>query len=354
MKIQAGRADGFVARPPAECRALLLYGPDAGLVRERLTAATKAIAQDASDPFRVAELSPSSLKDDPARLGDEAAALSLTGGQRVVRVLNAPDSLAGLIGDFLAHPKGEALVIVTAGELGPKSPLRKMFEDEPKAAAIACYADEGQGLDSLITQHLAKQNIRINADALQLLAGRLGSDRMMVRSELDKLALYIGAAGTVSLADIEAAMGDGAEATQDELSMAVLSGDQAAAQTALERLFREGTAPVGILRSVGRQVQRLHLASGQVRLGKSPEQAIDSLRPPVFFKYKPVMTQQVRQWTVERLGQAMDLLLQAEMDCKTTGMPAEAVCGRALMQITRAAPGSNVRGRGSPPPRRAG
>ncbi len=349
MKIQAGRADGFVARPPPDCRAILLYGPDAGLVRERLTIATKAIAADVSDPFRVAELSPSLLKDDPARLRDEAAALSLTGGQRVVRVLNAPDSLAGLLGDFLAKPIGDALILITAGELGPKSPLRKLFEDEPAGAAIACYADEGQGLDGLITQHLAKQNLRINPDALQVLAARLGADRLMVRSELDKLALYVGNAGAVTLTDIQECMGDGAEATQDELAMAVMSGRQAEAQTALERLLREGTAAVGILRSVGRHVQRLHLASGHVRKGKSPDQAIDSLRPPVFFKHKSNMASQLRGWSPERLAQAMEMLVQAELDCKTTGMPADAVCGRVLMQITRAAPQSR-----SPAPRRAG
>jgi DNA polymerase-3 subunit delta len=350
MKIQAGRADAFVSKPPADCRALLLYGPDAGLVRERLNIATKAIAGDISDPFRVADLAPSLLKDDPARLGDEAAALSLTGGQRVVRVLNAPDSLSGLFGDFLAHPVGEALIIVTAAELGPKSPLRKLFEEESKAAALACYADEGQGLDSLITQHLAKQNIRINPEALQILAGRLGSDRMMVRSELDKLTLYIGAeGGTITPADIQACMGDGAEATQDELAMAVMSGNQTGAQTALERLLREGTNAVGILRAIARYVQRLHLATGQMQKGKSAEQAIETLRPPVFFKHKTPMAQQLKGWTPQRLAQAMEMLVQAELDCKTTGMPADAVCGRTLMQITRAAP----QGR-SAPPRRAG
>ncbi|TAN58669.1 MAG: DNA polymerase III subunit delta, partial [Rhodospirillales bacterium] len=286
---------------------------------------------------------------DPARLGDEAAALSLTGGRRVVRILNAPDSLAGLLGDFLARPLGEALVIVTAGELGPRSPLRKLFEDEARAAALACYADEGQGLDGLITQHLAKQSIRIAPEALAMLAGRLGADRMMVRSELDKLALFMGGPGTVTPADIQESMGDGAEATQDELAMAVMSGEQTRAQTALERLVREGTAAVAILRSVARHVQRLHLASGHVRQGKSPDQAVDGLRPPVFFKNKPAMTAQVRSWPPERLAQAMDMLVQAELDCKTTGMPAEAVCGRALMQITRAAPQAR-----SPSPRRAG
>lgn len=349
MKVQAGRADAFVNQPPPECRALLLYGPDAGLVRERLQAATKAVAKDVSDPFRVAELSAAQLKDDPARLSDEAAALSLTGGQRVVRILNAPDTLAGLIGDFLSDPKGDALVVVTAGELGPRSPLRKLFEEEPKAAAVACYADEGQGLDALITQQLSKQGIRIQPDALAILAGRLGSDRMMVRSEVDKLALYMGEPGTVTSADIQAAMGDGGEATQDELSMAVMGGNQAVAQTALERLLREGTQPVAILRAVGRHVLRLHLASGQVRQGKSAEQAIDGLKPPVFFKHKGAMVQQLRGWPPERLAQAMDMLIEAELNCKTTGMPADAVCGRALMQITRAAPRPS-----SPAPRRAG
>src|SRR6185437_14009910 len=109
MKI-TGRADAFVAKPdPALC-AILIYGPDAGLVRERLNALTKSVAGAVDDPFRVVEFSADALRDDPARLSDEAAALSFTGGRRVVRVRDASDTVAEVFSDFVDDPKGEALI----------------------------------------------------------------------------------------------------------------------------------------------------------------------------------------------------------------------------------------------------
>ena len=86
MKIAAGQIDGFLHRPDPQIRAVLLYGPDAGLVRERADTLAKTICPELHDPFRVAELTGAVLAADPARLVDEAAQISLMGGRRVVRL----------------------------------------------------------------------------------------------------------------------------------------------------------------------------------------------------------------------------------------------------------------------------
>ncbi|MEL0114134.1 MAG: hypothetical protein VW835_20575, partial [Rickettsiales bacterium] len=87
-------ADGIVGSPPAQLRALLIYGPDSGLVRERAETATKAVAGNLSDPFLVAEFTSAALKFEPSRIADEAASMALGGGRRVVRLRDATDSVA--------------------------------------------------------------------------------------------------------------------------------------------------------------------------------------------------------------------------------------------------------------------
>ena len=86
MKLAAARVEGFLRQPDPEIHAVLLYGPDAGLVRERAETLARGVCPDLHDPFRVAELSGGMLVSDPARLADEAAQISLMGGRRVVRV----------------------------------------------------------------------------------------------------------------------------------------------------------------------------------------------------------------------------------------------------------------------------
>ena len=107
MRLPPARIAGFLQRPDPEIRSVLLYGPDEGLVRERAEAVARSVCPDLRDPFRVADLTAGVLAADPARLADEAAQLSLTGGRRVVRVRGAGDALAKLFAAFLESTPGE-------------------------------------------------------------------------------------------------------------------------------------------------------------------------------------------------------------------------------------------------------
>src|SRR5258708_30784144 len=121
MKLEARAAEGFIARPDASVRAVLLYGSDAGLIRERGDRLARAVVEDLRDPFRVADLGQRALLDDPARLHDEAAALSFTGGRPGGRVRDAGDGVAARFESFFAEPVGELLLVVGAGDLGRRS-----------------------------------------------------------------------------------------------------------------------------------------------------------------------------------------------------------------------------------------
>ena len=83
-------------------RVILLYGPDAGLVRERAEALAKKTVTDLQDPFRVALLTGAMIAEDPARLIDEMAAQAFGGGRRLVRVQQAVESLAAPLATLLA------------------------------------------------------------------------------------------------------------------------------------------------------------------------------------------------------------------------------------------------------------
>lgn len=337
MKLSGAKAENFLKAPDPAARAILVFGPDNGLVRERVVRLVRTAVDDPSDPFRVAELTPAVLKDDPARLADEAAALALTGGRRAVVVRDGGDSLSSLFQGFLANPMGDALVVVEAGDLGPRSSLRKLFEGADNAAALASYGDEGGSLQHVIQEELKAAGLAVEPDALAFLMDHLGGDRRLTRAELQKLAIYMGGPGRVRLDDALACIGDTASLSMDDLALATAEGDHATAQRVLDRLFREGTHAVGVLRALSRHFQRLHLASGLMAQGKSADQAMAALKPPVIFKAADRFRRQLTRWPADRVGRALELLIEAEADCKSTGMPAEEICSRAVMQLARAA-----------------
>jgi len=337
VKIAAGRVEGFVKSPDGNARAILVYGPDSGLVRERVDRLVKAVVDDPKDPFRIAELTPARLKEDPARLADEAAAIALTGGRRAVIVRDAGDSVTAAIASFLADPKGDALVVLEGGELGPRSSLRKLFEGADNAAALACYADEGGNLAAVIQEELKAAGLTAEPDALAFLADHLGGDRRLTRAELVKLALYMGGPGRVRLEDAVASVGDSAALSLDDLALATAEGDHATAQRVLDRLLREGNQPVSVLRAVARHFLRLHFAAGLMTQGRSAADAMGALKPPVIFKAAERFKRQLGRWPADRLGKALEVLIDAEAECKTTGSPAAELTSRALMSLARAA-----------------
>jgi len=337
MKVTAGRVRSFLAAPDKALVAILIYGPDAGLAAERIAALTRTVVPDPADPFRVARIASVALASDPARLADEAAAIAFGGGRRVVLVEDADgDALPALRG-FLAAPMGDALVLVQAGALRKGAPLLALFEGADNAAALSCFPDDEEALAAVIRDTLGRHGIAADGDALAWLSTHLGGDRLATRSELEKLALYLGRPGRLKLDDVLASVGDGAALTLDDLALAAADGDQEEAQRALDRVLAEGVHPVQLLRALARHFKRLHLLAGLVGSGMPPKEAVDSLKPKLHFRMADRLRAQTSRWSAARAASALDLLQQAEIDVKTTGMPTASICGRAVLQIARAA-----------------
>ena len=337
MKLAPPRLAAFLKSPGRDIRAALFYGPDAGLVRERAESVARAICPDLADPFRVAELTGASLGGDPARLADELAAQSLMGGRRVVRVREAGDASAPLVADALATARGDTLLVIEAGELATRSALRKLFEAGADLAAVACYADSAKDLEGVIRAAFAERRIEATREAIAYLVDNLGSDRMVTRSELEKLMLYAGDGGRVGLEDAAVCVGDSALLSLDDAVMTAADGDPAALERALFRCLSEGESPVTILRAAQRHFQRLHLAAGRIATGASAESAMASLRPPVFFMHQRRFAEQLRRWPLPRAARALELLTDAELDAKRTLLPPDTICRQALLDLARAA-----------------
>ena len=337
MKIATGQIDGFLRRPDPQIRAVLLYGPDAGLVRERADTLAKTICPELHDPFRVAELTGAVLAADPARLVDEAAQISLMGGRRVVRLRETGDALAQLFSRFLADSAGDGLVIVEAGDLPGRSALRRAFDEAPQGAAIGCYPDSARDLAAVIRETFAAHHIAASRDAVEFLVAHLGGDRLLTRSELEKLTLYAGNGGRIELTDAQSVVSDSAALSLDDAVLAAAEGDAAALDRALARVFQEGESAVTIIRALLRHVQRLHVLSAQLSAGGSIDHVLRSARPPIFFKQQDSYRRQLARWNEARLRHALDRLAEAEFRMKQTGLPAETLCREAMFAIARMA-----------------
>jgi DNA polymerase-3 subunit delta len=334
MKLDARRFPAFV-KDPGSCRVVLLHGEDAGLIRDRAEALVCSIAGGLDDPFRVAELT----RETADRLAEEASALSLMGGRRVVRVRDVTDAVTDRVKAVLAG-NAPALVVLEAPGLASRSRLRTAVEAAADAAALACYPETGRDLEQTIRTTLAEAGVTADTEALTWLASQLGADRASTRREMEKLALYAGPGGRVDLDAAMACVGDLAGLSLDDALFAATEGDVATADRALELAMAEGAAPVGVLRAAMLHLQRLHRARlAMDETGAGAADATRLARPPVFFKRSPAFTRALGLWPSPTLSGALAFLSDAERACKRTGAPDLSLCRNAVLTLARRAAG---------------
>ncbi|MGH6912697.1 MAG: DNA polymerase III subunit delta, partial [Geminicoccales bacterium] len=290
MKITGAQVERFLHAPDPRASTVLVYGPDEGLVRERVDRLIRGVLDDPKDPFRLSELSIDQVRGDPARLPDEARALCLVGGRRVVRLRQASDQASAACRTLLALGAIPALVVIDAGDLGGGSSLRRLIEGAPNGAAVACYRDEGRGLESVIERLLAERRIDAEPEAKDYLTQHLGADRGITRSELDKLALYLDVFDAVprraTFEDVALVVGDSAALDLDDLVHAAALGRAHALERCLERLLGEGEHPVRLVRSLANHLMRLYRLALRVEGGEPADQVVEGARPPVHFRRK--------------------------------------------------------------------
>lgn len=336
--------EAFLKRRPADIAAVLAYGPDAGLVRERADRLASAVVADFKDPFNYIEFSDSDLKGEPGRLADEAQALSFTGGERVIRVKGAGDAATKALETLIAgldkgHLKSNALVVVEAGDLAKSSALRKLFEKARAGAALPCYADGPGDVRALALQMATAEELTFERDALDLVVALLGDDRGVTRSELEKLILYKGpksirsGLGTITVDDARECLVDGVGDALDEAAGAAADGAPATLSRALWKSAAAGASPIGLLRALSRAFSRLHAAQAMIAAGVATNMAMKRLRPPVFFMEERAFEARLRKWPLKELEAALDLLVEAELSAKTTGAPQKEIAERAALSL---------------------
>ncbi len=337
MKLAWRDIEPFVKKPDAKARAILVYGPDNGLMKERARTMGKTVVADLSDPFNVIVLDADTLIEDPARLSDEARAMSLMGGARLIRIENGADKIAPVLREYLEDPSRDNLVIIEAGELGPKSPLRALFEKSQNAAAVPCYVEDEKGIATLIRQMLSESGYSAQADAVTWLASNIAGDRGRARSEIEKLILYMGkVSNTVTLADAQAACGEAGTADLHEFVYAVAGAKRDVALTTFLKLTDEGVAAVTLLRTLQNHFRKLHYTQSAIAQGASVEEAMKTLQPPIFFKLEQPFKSQLQRWNMVRLQTVLARLSDLEAQTKRTGTPVETLCAQAVLSISAA------------------
>ena len=291
-------------------RAVLIYGPDAGLVDELCDRSVEVLSIEKDNIFA---LDSGELRDKQDALFAEACTPSMFGGRKMVIISNAGDSDAKIITELVEHPSLDAMVVITAGDLRFGGALRNMFEGEKNIAAVACYTDDAKTLETLIRNELFNNAgiKQISPDAMTYMLNHLGGDRGITRSFLEKIALYVDDKKVVDFDDVEKCLPDTGAANTDDFLYSLTAGHIQVTMLALDRLLYDNAEPNMLVRMLDRHFKTLLTA------------VVDGQLPRLFWKVADKFNVAVKIWSATDIAAVLTRLNELELQMRTTGMPAE-------------------------------
>ncbi|MGN6102721.1 MAG: DNA polymerase III subunit delta [Devosia sp.] len=333
--LKAHEVGRYLVLPDLSEGVFLAYGPDAGLVRETAQRLAATLAA-AGEPAEIVVLDGAELEDDPSRLAVEAKTRSLFGGRQVVRVRGASKSLAVLLSEFTSDPAGAAIVL-EAGNLPPRDPLRALVEGGKFARALPCYPDSDETLLKLITETFAAAGISAGREVATTLRDALGNDREITRRELEKLVLFAAESKTLTEADVLTLCADNAALALDDIADSAGTGRAESLDVALTRALSLAVNPQQILSASLSHFAALRRWRAEVEAGRSVRDVLDNARPRPHFSRRAALEQQLRLWNSGSLGEAASRLNAAVAATRRRPALTEAVLRRTLLGLSRMA-----------------
>lgn len=322
MKIANAQIDSYIQRIANEkISGALLFGPEISVVNYRFDLVAKKIVKDLSDPFLVSHLSKERLQEDKGLLADEFFSFSMLGGRKLILIKDCDTAAAGalklLFEDKDFFKKSENFILIQAGDLDKSSSLRKLCEENLNFAAIACYEDDERAIKKFISDELMKRGVKSSSQAIEVLIEKLGKNRQIILSELEKVVLYLGEEKNLTVDAASKISGSEAETSINEFIISFASKKFDVAINQCEKLFREGSEPIVLIRFLTNYLQKIYQAKCDIEFsGLDFEAAVRNQK--LFFKTEIEFRKNLNSLSLEFLIKNLEKLFELEAKIKTS------------------------------------
>ena len=235
MKIKAYELKSLVEKN--KYAAYLIYGQNKGLVREKSQVIIDAYKNDQTE---IIKFENDELISEPEKLANEFNTFSLTAEKKILHILNTKDNLTETITNTVTDLDSKNLIVFETSELTPRSKLRKFFEKEKHLGVLACYFDTERDVQELIESTFKKENISISRDIVLLITKYLGNERHIIKSELEKIILYLKDKKEFKAEDILKCLSQNEDYGFDDLNYSISDGNVVKLDKVINQLYLEG------------------------------------------------------------------------------------------------------------------
>jgi len=233
--------------------------------------------------------------------------------KKIIIISRVSDKIRDIIEEISLKKIEEITIILSANILEKKSKLRNFFEKEKKTVCIAFYADTIQTLNGIAINFFKEKKISISQQTINLLIERCRGNRENLKNELIKIENYSKSRRIITNEEILKLTNLAENYNTSELVDNCLAKNTKKTATILNENNYSNEDCILIVRTFLNKTKRLLKLKEEVKNNISIDQAITNFRPPIFWKDKEIIRQQMTQWTLEKINKMIINIIEIEL-----------------------------------------
>ena len=221
--------------------------------------------------------------------------------EKLIIINRATDKIREVVEELIKKNPEDIKIILNSKNLEKKSTLRKIFEKEKSTICVPFYEDNNQTLNSIISLFFRDKKIPISQQLVNVLIERSRGDRKNLNNELEKIRNYSLNKKNLNLEEIIKLTNLADNYSASELVDHSLAKNTRKTVTILNENNYSDEDNIIIIRTLLNKLKRLVKIYELVDEKNNIEQAISACKPPIFWKDKPLVIQQIRSWKKDDL-----------------------------------------------------
>ena len=293
----------------------LVYGENIGLKKDIQNFITTEIKKEESNSETLS-LYENEILDNEENFYNTIYSGSLFSNKKIIFVYEATDKIIEKISGVYNRYPDNIILLIFSKILEKKSKLRNFFEKQKKAICIPCYLDNEKDLEMIARLELKKNKISLSREVLNLLIEKSNSDRNNLRNEIQKIQSYSLNKNKLELDEIKSLINFSGDYKSDILINECLCGNINQYKKIISELYINTVNQILLLRILSNKIQRLLKIKKQENITKNLDTLINSSKPPIFWKEKPLVKKQLSIWNLNELKKIIKDINQTELLCK--------------------------------------
>ena len=338
MKIKSENFLQYIKKNIDFHNVLLFYGSNFGLVDLLYRDLLSIMSIDVNDPFNVSKIDGNTFKENSSVLVDNISTISILSNKRIV-ILDLSHNVISnalldtIINDLKINSSGYVLIL-KANNLGSQNKLVKCVDSLKTGLLIPCYEENIDNIKFEISKLFNKFRLSFSNNFILTLSSKFSTDSLINEMELKKLENFLLSNSNIDEDQILSSITDNADLNLNKIINFCTSGNIKEALFHLDKIYDNSNTNIILTRAFIKHFKLIEKILLLVEMNLNITDAINRMKPPIFFKQKPFIINQCKIWSLEKINLSLKRLIDLEFKCKTSIYPDKTLIAQFILSTS--------------------